>query len=129
MKPTLALLVLLVSPLTPAAEFSRGFFSSGYNSQSQYYIKGTGGIGVVAASRPDQPTTQGLVRVYVNPEPWGMSACRQDAFDIPKSETLMIELVMHTGLQFVVVDDALPQVGGVCQAVFVRGQPRDYERW
>lgn len=112
-RTVVCLLLLVASTKVLSDEFTRTDFSRV-------------NFGAVSANRPGFPTTQDVFRVYVFPQPWGMSSCRQDAFDIDTSDERLIQLVLGLGrngvgpLKLVIVDDSLPMVGGVCKAVFVR---------
>ncbi|GLT19418.1 hypothetical protein GCM10007938_32000 [Vibrio zhanjiangensis] len=76
----------------------------------------------ISSNRPASPNTQDTIRVYVNPAPWGDTACRQDAADLLKEDShLLSSLLMAwtTGKSIKMeVDDRSVPTGGndiVCQ--------------
>ena len=105
------------------AAWAEEFTRTGFPSSLAGNHNGIRGIAAISANRAEAPATQNLVRVFVEPAPWGMSGCRDDAFDIPSDQEHMVSVVLQADLRMVIVDDALPIVSGVCQAVLVRGTP------
>lgn len=119
MRTILLITAILFMPTAAAEEFTRSSFPSSASGNHN----GVVGIAAISSSRPDFPATQDSIRVYVESAAWGVSSCRADAFDIPRTEDHMLSVALTTDLRVVVVDDALPMIDSVCQAVVVRGAP------
>lgn len=51
-------------------------------------------IAAVGTVRPGGPSTQSLVRVYVNPAAWGSTNCRADAGDLSPDDWYLLPTLM-----------------------------------
>lgn len=78
-----------------------------------------------ASNRPVYSQSQNLTRIYVQPDAWGSSSCRQDAADIAKEDSHILSVLLMAFAQNkqvdVLVDDSM-QPAGACRVtgIFVR---------